>query len=176
VMKILEGCLEQSSVKIKGEDPRFAYRSYWQGSSLMRDQLPESTICRDLLWEVNELNFRQELLLLDSHFHIRSSTADLEDRRRMLDACWIGSADTVARRHLDGNQGLAAEKWEDRVPFLRALHKVMSTWEGRPARLRESFPDSPLNTFNVVMHIERTLANFYTTCFFEKFGRAASIP
>lgn len=174
MMTILQRCLQQSSVNLKLEVIAFQV-TYWQGRELLQSELPDPLICRRILWEVNELNFRQELISLDRQLDTSNRTS--VDRRDMLDACWVGSAENV--ENFKGNEGLAADALEDRLPFLRALHHVMSTWRGhRPAELLESFPEN-LQAHNfslVVERVERALVNFYTSSFLDVFGRAASVP
>ncbi|KAF9060353.1 hypothetical protein BDP27DRAFT_1188775, partial [Rhodocollybia butyracea] len=87
MMAVLERCLQQSSVNLRLEIIAFEV-TYWQGRELPRSEMPEPGICRRILWEVNELNFRQELISLDRHLNTRTTV----DRRDMLDACWVGSA------------------------------------------------------------------------------------
>ncbi|KAF9060482.1 hypothetical protein BDP27DRAFT_1430050 [Rhodocollybia butyracea] len=174
MMEVVERSLQQSSVSLKLEVIAFQF-TCWQGKELFRSELPEAAICRRILWEVNELNFRQELIALDRQ--LDTSHATSVGRRDMLDACWVGSADNV--EELKGNEGLAEKVLEDRLPFLHALHKVMSTWRGhRPAELVENFPvNFQAHNFNLVVdRAERAMANFYTSAFLDVFGRAASIP
>ncbi|KAJ3736828.1 hypothetical protein DFJ43DRAFT_1149938 [Lentinula guzmanii] len=130
---------------------------------------------REILWDLNELNFRQELLLLDRQLD-RSGMLPF-DRELCLEECWVGSIQQsdISR----AGQGLGAPSVQDRVPYLRALHRVMSTWNGdRPEAVWNAFPkDSGAHNYAVILErVESSMAIFYTDSFLKVYRRAACIP
>lgn len=107
----------------------------------------------------------EELMMLD--FELDSSTMQAVQRQDLLFACWHGPID-----HADFDNthlSLARLSITHRLPFLSALHCVMSTWCGdKPVELVDPFPkNSTVHNYVVVLeHVEHALALFYMTSFF----------
>lgn len=147
----------------------------WRDETLPDNGMPPTHIVQQICWELYELNFRQELMTLD--FELDSSTMEPVQRQDLLFACWHGPVD-----HADCDNthlGLGGTTMTYRLPFLRALHSVMSSWRGdKPVELVDAFPmNSAIHNYVVVLErVERAMAVFYTTSFFSVFGRAASVP
>ncbi|KAJ3970823.1 hypothetical protein EV361DRAFT_992937 [Lentinula raphanica] len=91
---------------------------------------PPSKVASQILWEISEISFRQELVALDRLMD--NSILPLIERNALLDACWVGSRYKVDIAQAD--KGFAASDIQDRLPYIRALHQVMRTLEGRQAR------------------------------------------
>ena len=68
-------------------------------------------------------------------------------------------------------QGLAAQDWKSRTPYLVALRNVMKSWAGFNA-LHDLNKHSQEN----ILALEQALVRFYTQTFYNTFGRAASVP
>lgn len=147
----------------------------WRNETLTEDIVPPTHITQQICWELYELNFRQELMSLD--FELDTSQMEPHKRLDTLFACWNGPIDYVDfdNTHI----GLGGASMTDRLPFLKALHVVMSTWRGdKPVEIIDPFPGESRahNHIVVLERVEKALALFYTTSFFTVFGRAASIP
>ncbi|KAJ3778110.1 hypothetical protein FB446DRAFT_798333 [Lentinula raphanica] len=140
-----------------------------------RNDPPPQKIASQIIWEICELSFRQELLVLDRR--LDNSGHSLAERDALLDACWVGSRyqTDIAK----GDDGLSASTVQKRVPYIRSLHRLMQSWKGdKPEELYAPFPDNheAHNYTTIVEQIEQSLAFFYTTSFLMVFARAASIP
>ncbi|KAJ3964904.1 hypothetical protein EV361DRAFT_15768 [Lentinula raphanica] len=140
-----------------------------------RSEPPPTQIASKILWEITELSFCHELVVLDRR--LDQSSVSLPERDTLLDACWVGSRyqPEIAR----ANEGLAAPDIQQRIPYIRALHQLTMSWAGdKPEELYSAFPGNPdaHNYISLVERVEQSLANFYTTSFLIVFGRAASIP
>ncbi|KAJ3826070.1 hypothetical protein F5880DRAFT_1610533 [Lentinula raphanica] len=140
-----------------------------------RIEPPSREIASQILWEICEISFRQELVALDRH--LDDSGLSLPKRDAMLNMCWRGSRYQADITDLEG--GLAASDIQKRTPYIRALHQLMRSWRGnKPDELFCAFPNNPEthNYSDILVRIEQALANFYTTSFLATFGRAASVP
>ncbi|KAJ3966182.1 hypothetical protein EV361DRAFT_936342 [Lentinula raphanica] len=136
-----------------------------------RMQPPPAHIASQILWEISEISFRQELVALDRQ--LDDSGLSLRQRDTMLDACWVGSRYQVDMTRPE--EGLAAPDIQKRAPYIRALHRVMGSWRGdKPEDLCRALPDN-VDTLGIG-RIEESLAHFYITSYILVFGRAPSIP
>ncbi|KAJ3764707.1 hypothetical protein FB446DRAFT_795824 [Lentinula raphanica] len=140
-----------------------------------RNEPPPQEIATQILWEILELSFRQELVALDRQ--LDNSGLSLAERDALLDACWVGSRSQV---DIDkGDEGLGAPTVQKRAPYIHALHGLMSSWKGdKPEELHCAFPNNreAHNFDSTLQQVEQSLAYFYTTSFLLVFARAASIP
>ncbi|KAK1217152.1 hypothetical protein PQX77_020194, partial [Marasmius sp. AFHP31] len=144
----------------------------WKGAEISPEELPETRTIQEILWEVTELNFRQELVALDGA--LDESGLGKWERQNMLDGCWKdGRADWV-----NGLEGLGSQTLEARLPYLTRLHRIISTWRGdKPLELLDSFPKRTAHNHLVTANrVERALTVFYTLSFLSVFGREASVP
>jgi hypothetical protein len=128
------------------------------------------------LWELTELNFRFELLALDTYAG-SSSHRDEHERQAMVLKCFNVPSLVVVDVQRP-NTGLQAHDWQDRLPFLLALRGLMRDWDGlKPTALL--LPDlASHNMYTEVdaLELEDHIARFYTQTFYHSFGRAAVIP
>ncbi|KIK54140.1 hypothetical protein GYMLUDRAFT_102482, partial [Collybiopsis luxurians FD-317 M1] len=85
VREQLEKGLEKSNVFLRVEN-LFTKTVSWKGTVITG--LPSAEITREILWELCELNFRNELMALD-RFVDNSGMTPLQ-RQDMLDRCWCG--------------------------------------------------------------------------------------
>jgi len=127
----------------------------------------------EILWELAELNFRFELLVLDS---CASSNVD-DDRYKLVGECFPGCASGISLLVADlgaANHGLASTNWEERSQYLMALKRRMMTWRG----------DIPLIILvekykwkeQDIRDLEDAITSFYTQSFYRFFRRAAIVP
>lgn len=136
-------------------------------------KVPHTTInqAKELLWELAEMNFRYELLALDS----RASGVSRPDKCK---ECLIGGM-LVSPDLGFSKQGFAAMAPSERLPFLLRLAELMRDWR------TESCPHSIMEakgrqfegwTADSIEGLEYDVAKYYTQSFYFLFGRAAVIP
>ncbi|KAL0566025.1 hypothetical protein V5O48_015989 [Marasmius crinis-equi] len=145
----------------------------WKGQPIPETTLPSTRVVHEILYELNELAFRQELVALDEELDT-SGGSDQGHRYDLLDSCWKGE-----RTRVSGYDGLGSESLEDRLPYLEALRAVMMTWKGnKPLDMLDGFPgDKSIHNFvKRCEHVERALATFYTNSCLLVFGREAMVP
>jgi hypothetical protein len=164
-------------------------------------QMHEAPVCkysirevREKLWELSELSFRFDLIMLDykafTAQELKYQLANDEYKAQvwspltwepLIMACFpFGPSDPhhLAFIHPDhARRGLASPAIQDRLQYLNALWKVLGDWDGfamhdlgRLQILTEDDPEVEL------LHYERVIACFYTQSYFCFFGRAAIIP
>lgn len=167
VTEFLQNCLEEEGVELSNISANVEVT--WNGrrfESLGKDEFEE------ILWELAELNFRFELLALDS----RASTTNV-NRQNLVAACFprpsMGASLIVPDLSV-ANHGLASFDTEERKAFLQALRKVMSSWRGEmPAIIGiESFRWH----LDVLEDLEQAVTAHYCKTFYNYFRRAPIIP
>ncbi|KAK7026080.1 hypothetical protein VNI00_015726 [Paramarasmius palmivorus] len=181
---LLREVLNGSRLSLKWEGLSSAVVT-WKGRELDPALVPQNAVALEIIWELHELNFRHELILLDSL--LDQSQMSRIERTEKLNACWNGSADQVSI--MDWKKGLGGPTLEDRLPYLCAMHKLISTWDvAKPKELMDPFPwdgfdgqgkerkKRPHNFNILVDRIEREIAILYTTSFVTHFGRAPVVP
>jgi hypothetical protein len=147
----------------------------WRGASFAPSESLTVQVGQEVIWELQELGFRNDLIALDKR--LDNSGMNAAERRGLLNSCWEGTASFVDIRV--ASQGLGAPTLQGRWPYLRTLHRVMRSWKGdKPELLLLNLPtdDGGPNFEAFLKRLEYTLASFYTTSFLEVFGRAACIP
>ncbi|KAK7033982.1 hypothetical protein VNI00_012609 [Paramarasmius palmivorus] len=133
---LLKEVLNGSRLSLKWEGLTSAVVT-WKGRELDSESVPQNAVALEIIWELHELNFRHELILLDSLLD-RSQMSRIE-RMEKLNACWNGSADQVSI--MDWKKGLGGPTLEDRLPYLCGMHKLISTWDVvKPKELLDLFP------------------------------------
>ena len=143
------------------------------------------------LWELSELSFRYELIMLDRQAIPLAS--EIEDNKEYKASLSPMARETYVLRcfpfspsephhlaHISINhasQGLASPSIRDRLPYLDNLRRVMTDWDGyikhHVSRLQCLTQESPKVELE---HYEMVIAWFYTQTFYRFFGRAAIIP
>ena len=143
-----------------------------------------------MLWELSELSFRYELVMLDRRAVMGGVFEDtvykdslLSPLIRETDILWCFPFGPSEPHHLayvsvdHASRGLASPAIRDRFPYLTALRRVMHDWAGYEKHhlgwLEEPTQDAPDIE---LYHYEQTIAHFYTQMFFHHFGRAAIVP
>lgn len=129
----------------------------------------------NVLWELSELNFRFELLALDSRL------ADIDDaqqdhRQQMVLDCSPGANRCLLNVNPSiGCSGFAAIESKDRLPALLALKELMKSWRGpKPLEVQQEMVEK-LSEADV-LGLEAAITQFYVQSFFDSFGRAAVVP
>jgi hypothetical protein len=92
------------------------------------------TINSEIVWDLFEHNFRLELLALDRCAMAESWQVPMEAaiRDTLVRGVFPGDGGFLVGIMPTSDQGLAAERWEDRLPFVEKLRKLMSDWPGEP--------------------------------------------
>ena len=147
---------------------------HWQGKAFVPAELPANEVIREILWELYELNFMHEFIWLDRvYMEISSSDSDrLLQRQQLIGACFRGSP--LAFPIIPtSNQGLASNNIQDRLPYIRAMSRVIVSWPGAPVFAVE---DPDLISDHQASQLEGAVAKFYTQMAFNYLGRAPQIP
>jgi hypothetical protein len=167
VKDFLQNCLEDEGVQLSDVDTNADVT--WNGKafeSLGREEFEE------ILWELAELNFRFELLALDS----RASTKNV-DCQKLISDCFPrppAGASLVVVDLSVANHGLADVDTEERKVYLQALRNVMSSWRGDIPPIigvhkhRWNFAE--------LEELETALTTHYCKTFYNYFRRAPIIP
>jgi hypothetical protein len=156
---------------------------FWHEKKVIDGQvnLLTPTTTAEILWDLFEHNFRLELLALDRCVMASSwqdpTVAAIRDAlvRDVFpgDGFLVGTMPT-------SDHGLAADQWEDRLPFVEKLRKLMLDWLGELARKLKAIRalDSVdfVPTRSDVEKVERIVASFYCQTFFDFSGRAPITP
>ena len=146
---------------------------------------------QQILWELSELSFRYELLMLDRRAIMQLAQA-AEDKEfkdwlspmsREIHVLHCFPFSPSEPHHLayvpadHASRGLAFPAIRDRLPYLNALHRLMADWDGYTTHhvgrlhiLTQDAPDIELN------HYENAITRFYTQTFYRYFGHAAIVP
>jgi hypothetical protein len=142
-------------------------------------------VVAELVWELWEMGFRVELVLLDQHLAPQYwpstqtddpvvNTANEATRlarelaiRRIFDESDTSSLLPMFIHNRD--RGLAAYAWRERRLALLKLREIMLGWEGAPARLKEVSMDAAEVR---VAAMEAEVTYVYCTMFMSTFGRA----
>ncbi|KAG7090327.1 hypothetical protein E1B28_011923 [Marasmius oreades] len=171
----LKKFVDESQISLNLENLDSA-KAVWRDRQISGDRLPSDSTVREVMWELFELNFRRELLVLDTRLDMSSMPA--LERKLLLDKCYTGSADNVIFPKNE-TRGLGSPSIRNRIPFLEGLHNVMSTWRiQKPIALLDAFPRNTEahNYLETVRVVERAIASSYTIAFLDIFCRAASVP
>ncbi|KAK1228821.1 hypothetical protein PQX77_008132 [Marasmius sp. AFHP31] len=172
--EVLQGFITKSGLSLK-PDNLDTMRPSCNGQELEDGKLPSPQIVCEIMHELFELNFRQEMVILDAQLDV--SGMPTFDRQCLLDACWVGSTDCLPNVGHSG--GLGDDSFRGCLPYLAALYKVMSTWRiSKPIELLDPFPanESAHNFSASVKRVERALALSYTSAALDIFACAASVP
>lgn len=145
----------------------------WGDRPLAADRMPATVVVREILWELFELNFRIELFSLDC----RASTAhfDTANRLERVQNCFIDS-DLLSAPIPSANQGLVADCWQQRLPFILAFSKILSSWHSFPSNLNSLLHQSQTLTEEQTTYLEQEVISFYVQTYYNYFGRAAILP
>ncbi|PPQ76810.1 hypothetical protein CVT24_011653 [Panaeolus cyanescens] len=155
----------------------------WRGRQYVPGTLPPVQVVREILWELYELNFTYELISLDQHacegLDLENETALYEREADFIIPCFTALSYKRPVINLpDKNEGLASDTMPERLEFVLAMAKLMSSWRGeKPAifdlhkrRLQRSISREQAS------ELEKEVARFYCQTLYNYFGRAAQIP
>ena len=150
----------------------------WRGREYPSGMLPPENVVREILWELYEVNFINELQSLDRRACRDldlSNATQLFKRQIEISQCFL----TDSFRHVpipSENCGLADDDFDKRFRFITALVFVMDKWKGeKPAMLAGDINDLQLSVTEA-REMEKVVANYYCQQFFNYFGCAAQVP
>ncbi|KAK7446676.1 hypothetical protein VKT23_014371 [Stygiomarasmius scandens] len=151
MQNLLKDMMGETSVRLQFNDLASASVD-WNGQTLDASEVPVQNIAKEILWELSELNFRQDLVALDHH--LDDSGMSNDKHSLILEACWNGTRDFA---HIsEAHDGFGAPSVIGRVKYLKALHKVMTTWtKPKPAVLLFPFPQDT-DSHNFAIQVERS--------------------
>ena len=135
----------------------------------------------EIAWELSEVAFRLELRAVDSLMvppPLNSSELDVTRHEMERDGLVLrvfGNRPLVANSLPTQNEGLASFVSSGRGPCVEALRVLLARWPNAPEWIRNtaltpSIPQPELLVF------EKSIATFYVQSFWERAGRAATVP
>ena len=156
----------------------------WNRQPLDNEKILEPRTIMEILWDLSELNFRFELTALDDHLCSEEhliSLGQLSPQYLSILQCFSGDGRRFILAPLvsQANEGLAALTLRSRIPYLLALRKVMSAWQGvdgsqlMPEIHDDGWEDKCEDDLKKFEHL---LACVYSTAFYKVFGRPPIVP
>jgi len=164
----LRTCLKNEGVDLQDVVPG---NETWQGKAFntLQDQDFE-----EILWEIGELNFRQELLALDLRIaKVSDPSSDPIHRQASVAGCFPGGQLLIAPL-CEANHGLSSYDDEERCRYLLELQRLMRAWPG--SKLDILGVDQIKWRTRDIEDLELAVATFYTQTFYNYFRRAPVIP
>jgi hypothetical protein len=165
----LQNCIEAEEVTLVGLEKG---EPKWMGSVV--ETLSDAER-EEILWELSELNFRFELLALDSRA-TASRNGTNPDRQALILACFPGcnSSSLLVADLGTANHGLADINSEERALYLHALKRLMMEWRGEvPSIIKaEKFKWEEKE----IDDLESAVTKFYVKSFYNYFRRAPIVP
>ncbi|KAJ3963643.1 hypothetical protein EV361DRAFT_943419 [Lentinula raphanica] len=161
----------------------------WKGSPVLvlNNGMPERDVVQAAVWELYEINFRLELIMLDREL-LPEPVGDGEygerlrhkwmEREVTLNQCWPGLPfrPDISCAGLSSYDG-SFESIPPRIPFLKAFHQVIQSWPGeKPSELVNEFPAVEESNLTPIRDFEAALANYYVRTFLKTFHRPAILP
>jgi hypothetical protein len=135
---------------------------------------PNNLQREEILWELADLNFRFELLALDSRATTGSDSES--ERQALVSACFPNctSGSLLVADLGAANHGLASENWEEKALYLHALKRVMMSWRGEiPGILRV---EKVHWHYQEIIDLEDAISSFYVASFYQHFRRPPIVP
>ncbi|KAF7790156.1 hypothetical protein EIP86_001108 [Pleurotus ostreatoroseus] len=128
-------------------------------------------------WELNELEFRWELMQLeDTLVPIDvERLVEQHERQQLVDAIFPAKCKLRITELPSANQGLSAENVETRAPYLEAFRQLLSRWPSVPSSLADCEPLTSIST-SLFEQKEVELIHFYCQTFWTHAGRAPVLP
>ncbi|KAL0057492.1 hypothetical protein AAF712_015862 [Marasmius tenuissimus] len=142
--KMLQSCLKSGNM---GGSVNLAHLDTapvtWQGITLTPFSLPPSDVVKEVLWELFEINFRYELVVLD-RFCFRTGTSIADREQEVLGLVPHFNSSMIPDDIGQARIGFASTELNiasGRRHALRGLHQVMAGWTGGPGQLPRPLED-----------------------------------
>lgn len=166
--------------------PRESLRSLtWHGHTVWQPGQVDFPVFfrKSLLWDIQEHNFRLELLTLDRCLlpAIWKTAEGSANRDQKFTALWPD--DVVLMEQLPAStSGISAEDWQVRAPFVEAFRQIVVDWPGEvPQQLSNLTFGATVNGHLVwnqagMERVEGLIAQHFCQTFFRYFARPPSVP
>lgn len=134
-------------------------------------------VTRQIIWDMNEHNFRRELASLDKVVLVQSGLSKdvLMERQARVTNCFPERS-VVMRDIPSEDAGLGAARWQRRLHYVEAFRYLLSSWSGSAAESLAGMDLDDHSTEADVKRVEKVAYPFYCQIFFDHYGRAATIP
>lgn len=154
-------------------------RVLWGVTKITVDNLPDKHVIHEILWELSELNFRYEFSALNCRARLNATSGpvnDIDEQWDIIRKCFPEDTKSILVADVQNAwKGLAAARWQDRMPFVFEMHAVMKTWIRYSTCGLGSVKEHGLCEEEFLL-LEELVAKFYTQSFYDFFGRAAILP
>ncbi|TFK59701.1 hypothetical protein BDN72DRAFT_905610 [Pluteus cervinus] len=152
----------------------------WRGHTIYNNVRSADALMKEILWEVNELNFRFEFFGLFHHFASRFSSpeqrVDIDDDN--LNRCFPSTGSLNLTDVDKADLGLGSPSPTTRRAFMAKFARVLSDWPGCPNLVMtggcsqniQYWPSEKRGQF------EAATTKFYVKTFVREYGRLPAIP
>lgn len=154
----------------------------WRGQTYPSADVPPPQVCREILWELSQINFRMEFLYLDRKLNPSSWSNsgvpethgyELNERQLQHENIW---PDFMLRPSVsNAASGLAAPDARLRCSYLAWMQLIMNDWPGAPGAGIDRPVPSPDSRCDFEA-FEKKLIRFYIDSFLKTFFRAPQVP
>lgn len=158
----------------------------WRGKVIqwVDGEYPDAQIVKEVIWELCELNFRAELIRMDSLMSTHHTLDQQLARQEALVKCFADSSSTDLKMPPSlpgvGGDGLGSKNLKYRGPFIMALADLMGGWTHKhvvPVELLLYAHNQGQKESDIqLLRLEKALAKLYCQTFYHEYGRAPSIP
>lgn len=170
VLSMLGDCIDSAGVSLSQDSSSSVD---WNGYQITKDQLPDKSVVQKIVWELNELSFRLELMSLNNCLARRLETTSPNDLDHM--ACFPPCRAMLAFDEAAANLGLAAPQQAQRIQYMRALAQLMTKWDGCPEVVRRGAGSTNLGP-SKTNQFEQQVVRFYVKSFTYQYGRLPILP
>lgn len=151
----------------------------WNDHVLSPTLLPPLPVIRDILYYVNEVNFRTAILGLDNACSRDEpiDVATIPQMRRQMARCFPGDVDDpeIFTKPENDGRGIGDRVVKNRLPYLKALQMVMYQWYIEGWEQPDEF-DGDEDDEDEILEFEQKLADYFCKAWFKKFQNAPPIP
>ncbi|KAJ7574224.1 hypothetical protein C8J56DRAFT_742549, partial [Mycena floridula] len=147
----------------------------WGGQPSAIINVEDGEVVKEILWELYELGFHQELLALNQRACINPPLTSTFNKSAVQQCLVIREGDLILSVSFEKvDQGLAAASCWDRAPYLIQLLQIMLEWKGGQDML--SVYAGIVEAKEMTSEAEEGIVVFYAQSFFDCFGRPPTIP
>jgi hypothetical protein len=137
----------------------------------------DDTLCRQVAWELSEIGFQAELLMLDATFYVPEADRPeaVAERVAWMSDIFPGGGVLHVSSIPTKRIGLASSTLSERAKCLEALRCIMKSWPNPPGLLK-SAPPLPTLSECYIAQVESVIAQFCIDTFVKLSGRAPILP
>jgi len=172
--------MAQQLFQLELANQKLPERVFWRETEISMGHIDtEPKITMEILWELYEIGFRFELLALDRTLvrfgWCRDDVALSRDQQ--IQEIFPGNGGYLVDGLPVKNEGLVADHWTDRAPFIQKLDVLLMPWLGwKEYKVKHVPGELSMTKREDVLALEKALARYYCQQFFDHFGRAAILP